>query len=144
MRQLDEIAEALPQRASALSRLFLTRTSIGVSRTEIGVMRTLQERPRRVTELAAEEGVSQPGMTLLVNRLADRGWARRIADPSDGRAVLVSLTASGEEAFELLRAEYRAMLHEEMATLDDGDIDALARAIDILDGLIDRLGERDA
>ena len=37
--QLDEIAEALPQRSSALSRLFLTRTSVCVSRTEVGVLR---------------------------------------------------------------------------------------------------------
>ena len=39
--QLDEIAEALPQRSSALSRLFLTRTSVCVSRTEVGVLRNL-------------------------------------------------------------------------------------------------------
>ena len=143
-RQLDEIAEALPQRASALSRLFLTRTSICVSRTEVGVVRSLHTRPRRITELAADEGVSQPGMTLLVNRLVGRGWVRRVADPRDGRAVLVSLTAGGEAAFELLRAEYRAMLHEEMATLEDADIDTLARSVEILDRLIGRLTERDA
>ena len=65
------------------------------------------------------------------------------ADPSDGRAVLVSLTPAGEQAFERLRAEYRAMLHEEMATLEDRDVDTLARSIEILDGLIDRLTERD-
>jgi len=88
--------------------------------------------------------VSQPGITLLVNRLADRGWVRRVADPSDGRAVLVSLTPAGETAFELLRAEYRAMLHEEMATLEDRDVDTLARSVEILDGLIDRLTEREA
>jgi hypothetical protein len=29
-RQLDDIAEGLPQRAAALSRLFLTRTSVSV------------------------------------------------------------------------------------------------------------------
>ncbi len=141
--QLDEIAEALPDRTSTLSRLFLTRTSIGVSRTEIGVMRNLQVRPRRITELALDERVSQPAITLLVNRLAARGWVRRVADPSDGRAVLVSLTSTGEEVFDRLRAEYRAMLHEEMATLKDSDVDTLARSIDILDRLIARLTERD-
>ncbi|MGI8506108.1 MAG: MarR family winged helix-turn-helix transcriptional regulator [Solirubrobacteraceae bacterium] len=141
--QLDEIAEALPQRASALSRLFLTRTSIDVSQLEVAVMRGLGDQPRRITELAADERVTQPAITLLVNRLADRGWVRRIADPSDGRAVLVSLTADGEQALALLRAEYRAMLHEEMATLDDRDVDTLARSVEILDGLIGRLMERD-
>ncbi|HUJ34449.1 MAG TPA: MarR family transcriptional regulator [Solirubrobacteraceae bacterium] len=137
--QLDEIAEALPQRSAALSRLFLTRTSVCVSRTEVGVLRSLTAGPRRITELAAEERVTQPAITLLVNRLEERGWVKRIADPSDGRAVLVSLTPVGEAVFEQLRAEYRALLHEEMAMLDDSEVAALAAAVDILDKLIERL-----
>ncbi|HEV3391622.1 MAG TPA: MarR family transcriptional regulator [Solirubrobacteraceae bacterium] len=137
--QLDDIAEALPQRSAALSRLFLTRTSVCVSRTEVGVMRTLRDGPRRITELATEERVTQPAITLLVNRLEERGWVKRVPDPSDGRAVLVSLTPVGEEVFERLRAEYRALLHEEMATLDDSEVETLAAAVEILDRLIERL-----
>src|SRR5215831_14592023 len=90
-RRLDEIAEALPQRAAALSRLFLTRSSIGVSRTEVGVLNALVTRPCRITELAAREGVTQPAITLLVNRLAARGWVHRATDPTDRRVVLVEL-----------------------------------------------------
>jgi DNA-binding MarR family transcriptional regulator len=141
--QLDEIAESLPQRSAALSRLFLTRTSVCVSRTEVGVLRVLRAGPRRITELAAEERVTQPAITLLVNRLAERGWVERVADPSDGRAVLVSLTAAGEEVFERLRAEYRALLHEEMVSLEDEEVETLAAAVAILDKLIDRLKERE-
>src|SRR5580704_18875610 len=137
--QLDEIAEALPQRSSALSRLFLTRSTVCVSRTEVGVLRTLSDGSRRITELATEERVTQPAITLLVNRLEERGWVKRVPDPSDGRAVLVSLTPVGEEAFERLRAEYRALLHEEMATLDDSEVETLAAAVEILDRLIERL-----
>jgi DNA-binding MarR family transcriptional regulator len=143
-RQLDEIAEALPQRASALSRIFLTRTSICVSRTEVGVLRILSAGPRRITELAAIERVTQPAITLLVNRLAERGWVERVSDPTDGRAVLVSLTSSGADAFAQLRQEYRQMLHAEMAMLCDEDVDTLARSVEILDELIERLTERDA
>jgi DNA-binding MarR family transcriptional regulator len=138
-RQLDDIAEALPQRATALARLFITRTSVPVSRIEVGVLRALSEQPRRITELALLQGVSQPGITLLVNRLEERGWVRREPDPSDRRAVLVTLTADGQAAFDRLRAEYRALLHEEMATLPDEDVRTLAHAIEILDGLIERL-----
>jgi DNA-binding MarR family transcriptional regulator len=141
--QLDEIAESLPQRSAELSRLFLTRTSVCVSRTEVGVLRVLRSGPRRITELAAEERVTQPAITLLVNRLAERGWVERIPDSRDGRAVLVSLTAAGEEVFERLRAEYRALLHEEMVSLEDGEVETLAAAVAILDKVIDRLKERE-
>ncbi len=141
--QLDGIAEALPQRSSELSRLFLTRTSVCVSRTEVGVLRILRGGSRRITELAAEERVTQPAITLLVNRLTERGWVERVPDPRDGRAVLVSLTPAGEEIFERLRSEYRALLHEEMASLEDGEVETLAAAVAILDKLIDRLKERE-
>src|SRR5579884_4040806 len=90
--QLEEIAEGLPQRANTLSKIFLSRSSVSVSRTEVGVLRSLCAQPRRITELASEERVTQPAITLLVNRLAERGWVERVSDPSDRRAVLVSLT----------------------------------------------------
>jgi DNA-binding MarR family transcriptional regulator len=138
-KQLEEIAEELPQRASALSKIFLTRTSIPVSRTEVGVLRGLRQGPRRITELACEERVTQPAITLLVNRLAERGWVERSTDPGDRRAVLVTLTSAGKEAYDRLKAEYRALLHEEMATLDDDEVETLAKAVGILDQLIDRL-----
>jgi DNA-binding MarR family transcriptional regulator len=137
--QLEEIAEALPQRANTLSKIFLTRSSVCVSRTEVGVLRNLRARSRRITELASEERVTQPAITLLVNRLAERGWVERVADPSDGRAVLVSLTPEGQEAFDRLRAEYQALLHEEIAALDDHEVETLAGAVEILDRLIERL-----
>ena len=137
--QRDEIAVALQQRASALSKLFLNRTSVPVSRTETSVLSTLAQQPSRITDLAAREHVTQPGITLLVNRLEQRGWVERRPDPADRRVVMVALTAEGRDAVGLLRAEYRALLHEEMATLPDEDVCTLARAIEILDGLIERL-----
>lgn len=138
-RRLDEIAEALPARASAISRLFLTHSTLEISRTEANALSALAERPRRITELALGEGVTQPAMTLLVNRLENRGWLRRDADPADGRAVLVSLTDRGVEVLDRLRGEYRALVHEEMATLPDEDVQALARAVEVLEGLVERL-----
>jgi DNA-binding MarR family transcriptional regulator len=142
-QRLDEIAEALPQRAAALSRLFLTRSSIAVSRTEVGVLNALSTRPCRITELAAREGVTQPAITLLVNRLEERGWVERTADPADRRAVLVELTREGDSVFDRIRAEYGALLHEDMAMLPDADVETLARAVEILDDLIERLEERE-
>jgi len=107
------------------------------------VLRAVSVHPQRITDLAAGEGVTQPAITLLVNRLAKRGWVQRMADPADRRAVLVALTDVGREAFDRMRSEYRALLHEEMATLGDEHVETLARAIDVLDELIARLNERD-
>jgi DNA-binding MarR family transcriptional regulator len=139
---LDEIAEALPQRVAALSRLFLTSSRVHASRTEIGVLHSLRTHPRRISELAAVERVTQPAITLLVNRLEQRGWVQRIADPTDGRAVLVSLTDAGRQTVEQLRAEYRALCHEPMLSLDPGDVRTLAAAVGILDELLVAMREQ--
>jgi DNA-binding MarR family transcriptional regulator len=138
----EEIAEALPIRAAAISRLFMAHTTVPLSRTEMGVLYVVSERPRRITELASREGVTQPAITLLVNRLAERGWLKRTPDPLDGRAVLVELTPAGSALLDQVRAEFRALVREEMAMLDDDDIGALARAVEILDGMIERLEDR--
>src|SRR5262245_18822292 len=139
-RHLDELAAALPQRASALTRIFFARTATGLSRAEVGVLAALSSRPYRITELAAREGISQPGVTQLVNRLQRRAWVERRTDPQDGRAVVVDITDTGSEALEGVRMEYRALLHEEIAALDDEEVETLAAAVGILDRLIDRLG----
>jgi DNA-binding MarR family transcriptional regulator len=141
--QLDDIAEALPRRAALLSRLFLKHTNLGVSRTEIGVLSTAAEQPQRITELAALEGVTQPAISLVVNRLVERGWVVRESDPDDRRAVLVTLTADGHQAWSRIRGEYRALLHEEVAALDHDAVEALARAVEVLDELVRRLMERE-
>lgn len=52
------------------------------------------------------EGVTQPAVTQLVNRLERRGWVERHTDERDARAVLVALTAAGQAALDSARAEF--------------------------------------
>ena len=138
-RHLDELAVALPQRASALTRIFFARTTADLSRTEVGLLSALSTPPTGSPSWRPARESRNPGVTQLVNRLAERGWVERRTDPGDGRAVLVALTDDGQEALDRVRAEYRALLHEEMAALDDEEVETLASAVAILDRLIDRL-----
>ena len=138
-RHLDDFAIALPQRVSALTRIFFARANTGVSRTEVGLLAALSTRPHRITELAVREGITQPAVTQLVNRLEEHGWVERRTDARDRRAVLVALTGAGRDALDRVRAEYRALLHEEVAALDDDEVATLAAAVDILDRLIERI-----
>lgn len=139
--QLNEVAAALPLRVAALNRLFLKHTSVDVARTEASVMSAISTGPRRITELAVFAGVTQPAITLLVNRLQERGWVTRGPDPDDRRAVRVELTPAGAETFEQLQEEYRARFHEEMAALGDEEIEILAKASQVIDLLIAQMEE---
>jgi DNA-binding MarR family transcriptional regulator len=53
----------------------------------------------RLTELAARLGVSKPAVGKLVAELAAQGMLRVDADPADGRAKRVRLSARGQRAF---------------------------------------------
>lgn len=53
--------------------------------------------PKRISELAQSEGITQPSMTALVSGLEADGLVQRRPDPSDGRAVLVELSEAGRE-----------------------------------------------
>ena len=51
--------------------------------------------PLRLGELHRRVLLSQPALSRLVDRLAERGLVQRQADPADGRGVHLSLTDAG-------------------------------------------------
>jgi DNA-binding MarR family transcriptional regulator len=67
-----------------------------MSLTSLSTLATLElTGPRRITDLAACEGVMQPSMTALVSALERSGFVERRRDPSDKRVALVALTSDG-------------------------------------------------
>jgi len=80
-----------------LLRLFRRLSpATGLSLTAAATLSNLERRgPARLTDLATQQGVSQPAMTQLVTRLQDAGLVVRAPDPDDGRVVLVHVTDAG-------------------------------------------------
>ena len=69
---------------------------LGVAATSaLGVL--FREGECTIGALAAHERVRPPSMTRTVNCLVDEGYAVRRADATDGRQVLVDITAQGRE-----------------------------------------------
>lgn len=52
--------------------------------------------PTSVVKLAQHMGVTPATVSVALNRLADKGYIRRVRDRKDQRRVLVTLTAAGE------------------------------------------------
>jgi DNA-binding MarR family transcriptional regulator len=67
------------------------------SMKEYDVLYTLSkcQNPIRLSELNRHVLLSQPALSRMVDRLADRGLINRVTDPKDGRGVGLSLTADG-------------------------------------------------
>ena len=135
---VETVARHLLPRASLLTRLLLRGHPV-LSRAEAGILSSLAQGSRRITELAASEALAQPTVTQLVDRLEQRGQVLRGRQPGDGRVVLVSLTEAGRAALDALRADYRALLRDELSDRPDEDLRALAAATEVLQDVIDAL-----
>lgn len=73
----------------------------------------------RVSELAADFGMTSPAITQMVTVLEERGLVGRRMDPEDRRAVLVYLTPQG-----------KARIKDLYSALDD-----------VLQGLVEHIGQ---
>ncbi len=107
-----------------------------MSLTSLSTLSTLDRTgPRRITDLAIVEGVTQPSMTALVKVLEHDGMVERRADASDRRVALVALTKAG---LELIRARRRSgadAFAQLIDKLSDEESATLAAAIPALEHL---------
>ncbi|MFD9130061.1 MarR family winged helix-turn-helix transcriptional regulator [Kitasatospora sp. NPDC059571] len=88
--------------------------------------------PRRITDLAAIEGVTQPAMTALVRVMEGSGLVERRGDASDKRVTLVCLTEAGASYVQARRragVDAFARLIDELA---DDEVEALVAALPAL------------
>ncbi|WP_426504196.1 MarR family winged helix-turn-helix transcriptional regulator [Dactylosporangium sp. McL0621] len=107
-----------------------------ISLTAASTLRRLERTgPRRLTELATAEGVTQPAMTQLVQRLEREGLADRAADPADGRVVLVRITRAGSELLERRRSVRAGHLAALLVDLSEHDEALIAAALPALERL---------
>jgi DNA-binding MarR family transcriptional regulator len=84
--------------------------------------------PRRLTDLAVSEGVTQPSMSAIVNQLARLGLVERRSDPRDGRVVRVAITSAGREHLSTLRRAGAAVFDALIDKLDPSEAASLRAA----------------
>jgi DNA-binding MarR family transcriptional regulator len=108
----------------------------GLSLTSAATLATLERGgPRRLTALAAREGVTQPAMTQLVARLQDAGLVDRVADAADGRVVYVRITAEGQAVLARRRAVRAERVAALLTRLSPDQQAALVAALPAMDAL---------
>ena len=103
--------------------------------------RVCREGPIRLTTLAAKEGVSQPSMTQLIQRLERLDLVARLADPDDGRAALIGITQHGQKLLDERKRMRRDRLTALMETLTVEEESALLLAARVALPVLRRLVE---
>lgn len=87
-----------------------------VETTAFPMLFSLMDGPRRVSNLAECVHSDTSTISRQVSTLAAEGLVEKVADPQDGRVQMVSLTSSGKELLDRVRADraelFRTLLHE--------------------------------
>lgn len=134
----DCVGELLDQAMDLAARFLSDRADLSAS-AAFAMNRVCHEGPIRLTALAAKEGVSQPSMTQLIQRLERLGLVARLADPDDGRVVLIGITEQGQALLDDRRRMRRERLTALLATLTPEDESALWLAARVASPVVGRL-----
>ena len=105
---MGDLCSALVRRLRLLERSELS--CCGIPMSQAMVLQTLLAKPQgqRMSEVAEALGVAQSTATRLVEPLVREGQVERRPAPEDGRAVVIALTAKGDQsAAELNRLSQR-------------------------------------
>ena len=115
--------------------LTLARTKV-LARLQLGG-------PARPSVLATEFGVAPRTITELVDTLERDGLVARKADPTDRRALLVTLTGEGEAALAVAGATRTRLMKQVFGALEADDRAAMARLLQTLDDAMAPLSTSD-
>lgn len=132
------VGDALDQAMDLTIRFLSDRVDLSAS-AAFTMNRVLREGPVRLTTLASREGVSQPSMTQLVQRLERAGLVTRLPDPDDGRACLIGITPEGEAVLHERKRLRRERLAALLTTLTAEEQSALWLSARVAIPLIGRL-----
>lgn len=130
------LAGGLAFSVSRLARRLRQERRSDLTATQLSALGTVRRYgPLTVGALAAYEKVQPPSITRTVNCLSELGLLRREAHPSDGRQVVLNLSAAGKKLFAAERLRRDAWLAHRLRDLDAADKDVLRRAATILEEL---------
>ena len=127
------------EQASILTTRHITDQAPLSLTAALALSRLNKEGPIRLTTLAAAEGIAQPSMTQLIQRLERQGLATRINDPEDGRAALVNITNAGRALLDARRRARPDRLAKLLKAVSPEDEAALTLAAHVALPIIRRL-----
>jgi DNA-binding MarR family transcriptional regulator len=137
------IGETLDQAMDLTARYLSQRAGLSASAGFL-LNRVSREGPARLTTLASKEGVSQPSMTQLIQRLERQGLVTRLADPDDGRVALVAITQAGQQLLDDRTRIRRERLAALLATLSSEEAFALWLSAHVAQPILQRLANNAA
>ncbi|MET9227648.1 MarR family transcriptional regulator [Lentzea sp. NPDC003310] len=129
MTRANEAWESLMRAYSVLMKQFNAEDIWGdLTMREYDVLYQLSkcDSPLRMSELNRHVLLSQPALSRMVDRLADRGYLDRCPDPGDRRGVRLSLTPAGRDTQKKIGSPHARSVTRALSVLTPEELDQLA------------------
>jgi DNA-binding MarR family transcriptional regulator len=132
---LEQIERSMGQIGRAGSSVIAARrradrAGVDVSAPGMGILGVLERGgPERVSIVARRAGMVAPLASRELRQLERQGFVHRRTDGSDGRAVVVTITPKGRDAYRRLRAASVAAAADALAGWKAGELAELARLL---------------
>ena len=137
----SELASRLRLDISRMARRLRQEAGAELSPSQTAALATVERHgPLTPSELAERERVQRPTVTRVLARLEEAGLIERAADPDDRRCSLVSISGEGRELLDTIRTRKDAFLVRRLESLDAADREALDRAAEILERMLQEGG----
>jgi len=101
---------------------------LGVSGAQHFVLQRLADAPAlSLNELASRTLTHKSSVSVVVKRLANRGFVRRQRSPADGRSIVLSLTPAGRRALARAPESAQSRMLAALTRLEPGQLARFAR-----------------
>jgi len=131
-------ADRLRVAVGRLARKLRQQSLGGLTPSQASVLSTLERHgPMAMSQVADHESISKPSATGIVGRLVAKGLVSRSPDGGDKRSFIVEISPSGRELIDLRRRERNAYLARRIDSLSETDHQALERAIELFENMIE-------
>ncbi|MFI5780262.1 MarR family winged helix-turn-helix transcriptional regulator [Nocardia sp. NPDC051570] len=115
------------------------RADAQISLTQLSALATLnREGAMTPGTLAAKERVQPPSMTRVIASLSELQLVDRNPHPTDGRQIIVSLSAAGRALVQDENNAREAWMNEQLARLRPDQLQVLRDAVSIMKQIVDQ------
>jgi DNA-binding MarR family transcriptional regulator len=132
------LAAELLYTVARINRLATQRINVKLPFAQARLLSAIEDQgTARISDLAELDHCSQPTMTTQVRKLEDAGLVSRAADPSDARAVLITITPNGVAMLTQIRAARNAVIDPYLDRLGESDRQTLVDAVRVMRNLLE-------
>lgn len=107
-------------------------TKINLSISELHLIEAVakgNDRGRTISDLALDQDITLPSVTVAINKLAKKGYVEKVRSESDGRVVFVKLTRQGRKVNSGHQYFHKNLARSVATRLSEDEKEALIRGI---------------